>query len=552
MSLLHSFYEDLKNQTHITQVRFCEILFNRKWEPNMASYVVSWDYVPKSAMDRFMAMKDSEAFRDQLAEWAETVSKNNANYHRILRGYVKETEDYSSKSNGKQEDHMMYSRREKKKLLGILQNASYSIAEKIELYLMLAIAKTITVTADSLSLISLYNAYGSFVSMPAKEAILREIKRGNAEPSTYLAAAETIYFDGVLTSDKLAKALTYYCMAAGCNEQTFEFVETNKLRHPAAIYTISYILFNYQFRYLKEIDGVDSLNRLTRNRRLSKAIDLAYYGATVCNHSMSTNHLGVMLDHADEKEEADQVFHYIRTLFLKEKNEEFRKIKEALSQNINKSDLAILLFELSLKQSDEKLSFSYNNLAVHFRRKFKEEPCKETLEKIIEYYRKGCEYESPWAMKSLGRFYATMNMEDHDCAAYGYKCNLNVAHTWFKAGFSNPELYFTLDSVWCIYYDLYYCRSKYEPNKENEIRQCIRYAFYKPSFGALLKLGELLFDDVNDKLYYDKSFQEVYLDNVNIYRNNGTLDAELAGRDMFCEAIKKWEEQFKNAKTALA
>ncbi len=258
------------------------------------------DYFTKTLMIDISTVLDKE--KDFEIELAKRF-KGNDNLKDLLNPRLIDllmSVDHYGTSNG---DTVPYNSELKTQLLSYFQvtKDNYSIERNIYLLIYFAVRKSLPA--------NFYFGYGyrqqlnefnekvicryGVNSKPGTRAIIELAESGNIF-ALYEHADMLYYGTGADNTPDYERAIVYYQKAAGLS-RIDQQIKNKGLCNPLALWSLSYIYFNYHRRVeLKEIENISELERLSPEERLEYAIKYAKWAISMTSCAPAENILGVI------------------------------------------------------------------------------------------------------------------------------------------------------------------------------------------------------------------------------------------------------------------
>ncbi|MCR5687283.1 MAG: hypothetical protein K6G58_04615 [Lachnospiraceae bacterium] len=288
---------------------------------------------------------------------------------------------------------------------------------------------------------TVFEKYGYSSPSSERETICLALTGNRAALKSY---ADLLFYRKIRCRNNYRKAFPLYCEAAGI-DFTPEGITCSGDGTPLAFYVIGYYLVNYRCEsVLKKCELIEEIENLTRNERLSLALDLAKATLSACKSPAAVNLIG-------------------------------RIIKEcpALSEKLEEDATAEDYFE---DAAEGGYIYACNNLAAKEADLIVkgEGDIDEHARSYIHYLTISADRYEPYAANRLGLFYMTGEVR----ASSGDKVYLHdyINIPFAKKYFNKATVYPDSNSAWAYFNLIKYFHKDYDTDIEllNEHMDCIK------------------------------------------------------------------------------
>ncbi|MCR5590574.1 MAG: hypothetical protein K6F73_03510 [Lachnospiraceae bacterium] len=288
---------------------------------------------------------------------------------------------------------------------------------------------------------TVFEKYGYASPSSERETICLALTGNRAALKSY---ADLLFYRKIRCRNNFRKAFPLYCEAAGITFSD-EGITCSGDGTPLAFYVIGYYLVNYRCEsVLKKCEVIDEIEKLTRDERLSLAMELALATLSACRAPAAVNLIG-------------------------------RIIKEApaLIEKLEEGATAEKYFE---DAAEEGYIYACNNLAAKEADLIVkgEGDIAEHANSYMHYLTISADRYEPYAANRLGLFYMTGEVR----SSSGDKVNLHdyINVPFAKKYFQKATVYPDANSAWAYFNLIKYFHKDYDTDIDllNEHMDCIK------------------------------------------------------------------------------
>ena len=288
---------------------------------------------------------------------------------------------------------------------------------------------------------NVFEKYG-YSSPSAEREIICLAQTGNK--AALKSYADLLFYRKIPCRNNYSKAFPMYCQSAGISFNGSEITCTGD-GTPLSFYFIGYYLVNYKCEsILKKCETIDEIENMTRQERLSCALDLALATLSAIRSPAAVNLIGRIIDEAP-----------------------------ALASRLDEPATSEDCFE---EAAEGGYVYACNNLAA------KEADIivrgagdiNEHVNSFIHYLTISADRYEPYAANRLGLFYMTGEVRSSSGDKVYLHDYINV--TFAKKYFKKATVYPDTNSAWAYFNLIKYFHKDYDTNLEllNEHMDCIK------------------------------------------------------------------------------
>ena len=288
---------------------------------------------------------------------------------------------------------------------------------------------------------TVFEKYGYSSPSSEREIICLALTGNKAALKSY---ADLLFYRKINCHDNYKKAFSLYCEAADITFDGFDITCTGD-GTPLAYYVIGYYMVNYRCEsILKRCETIDTIENLTREERLSLALDLAKATLSVCKSPAAVNLIGRVIN-------------------------EIPSLAEKLDEKVTAEEC----FELA---AEEGYVYACNNLAA------KEADMivkgvgdiSAHVNNFIHYMTISADRYEPYAANRLGLFYMIGEVRSSSGDTVRLHDYINIPFA--KKYFTKATVYPDRNSAWAYFNLIKYFHKDYDSNIDllNEHMDCIK------------------------------------------------------------------------------
>ena len=288
---------------------------------------------------------------------------------------------------------------------------------------------------------TVFEKYGYSSPSSEREIICLALTGNKAALKSY---ADLLFYRKINCHDNYKKAFSLYCEAADITFDGYDITCTGN-GTPLAYYVIGYYMVNYRCEsILKRCETIDTIENLTREERLSLALDLAKATLSVCKSPAAVNLIGRVIN-------------------------EIPSLAEKLDEKVTAEEC----FELA---AEEGYVYACNNLAA------KEADMivkgvgdiSAHVNNFIHYMTISADRYEPYAANRLGLFYMIGEVRSSSGDTVRLHDYINIPFA--KKYFTKATVYPDRNSAWAYFNLIKYFHKDYDSNIDllNEHMDCIK------------------------------------------------------------------------------
>ena len=288
---------------------------------------------------------------------------------------------------------------------------------------------------------NVFEKYGYSSPSSEREIICLALTGNKAALKSY---ADLLFYRKINCHDNYKKAFSLYCEAADITFDGYDITCTGN-GTPLAYYVIGYYMVNYRCEsILKRCETIDTIENLTREERLSLALDLAKATLSVCKSPAAVNLIGRVIN-------------------------EIPSLAEKLDEKVTAEEC----FELA---AEEGYVYACNNLAA------KEADMivkgvgdiSAHVNNFIHYMTISADRYEPYAANRLGLFYMIGEVRSSSGDTVRLHDYINIPFA--KKYFTKATVYPDRNSAWAYFNLIKYFHKDYDSNIDllNEHMDCIK------------------------------------------------------------------------------
>lgn len=288
---------------------------------------------------------------------------------------------------------------------------------------------------------TVFAKYGYSSPSSEREIICLALTGNKAALKSY---ADLLFYRKISCRNNYRKAFPLYCEAAGITFSGSD-IECEGNGTPLAFYTIGYYLVNYRCEsILKKCEIIDEIENLTRDVRLSLAMDLALATLSACKSPAAVNLIGRIIKESPS---------------LADKLEE-KTSPEEYFEDAAEDGYVYACNNLAAKEADIIVK-GVGDIDSH-------------VNNFIHYLTISADRYEPYAANRLGLFYmiGEIRSSSGDKVMLHDYINIPFAKKYFQKAIVYPDA----NSAWAYFNLIKYFHKDYDTNIEllNEHMDCIR------------------------------------------------------------------------------
>lgn len=288
---------------------------------------------------------------------------------------------------------------------------------------------------------SVFEKYGYSSPSSEREIICLALAGNKAALKSY---ADLLFYNKINCRENYKKAFPLYCEAA-CIKFTGSEIECSGDGTPLAYYVIGYYLVNYRSEsILKRCETIDEIENLTREERLSLALELAKATLSACKSPAAVNLIGRIISEIPS---------------LAHKLDEPMTAEECF-ENAAEDGYVYACNNLAAREAD-MIVRGTGDVDAH-------------INSFIHYMTISADRYEPYAANRLGLFYMTGEIRSTSGDKVHFHDYINTAFA--KKYFMKATVYPDRNSAWAYFNLIKYFHKDYDSNIDllNEHMDCIK------------------------------------------------------------------------------